>query len=206
MGNTQWVTTTQVLQALRTSDDNAVWEMFHSHFYPVIFNFGRKMGLPEHDAEDTAQETMMAFLKAYRKGGYDREKGRLSHWLFGVAKKVIMNRRKKMPPERQISDKTTGTSFWNMLEDEQNALVQVTWEGEWRQMVLRKCLDRAKEECGDKVFQAFELYALSQLPIEEVCKRLKMSRNAIYIAKTRVLTRLRKLERQFDEDCEGSLS
>jgi|WetSurMetagenome_2_1015567.scaffolds.fasta_scaffold226932_2 RNA polymerase sigma factor (sigma-70 family) len=206
MGKTQWVTTTQVLQALKTSDDNAVWEMFHSHFYPVIYNFGRKMGLSEHDAEDSAQEAMMAFLKAYRKGGYDREKGRLCHWLYGVARKVIMNRRKKVPPEKQIADNTTGTSYWNLVRDDQNALAQVTWDGEWRQMVLQKCLERAKEECGDKVFQAFELYALSQLPLEEVCKQMNMSKNAVYIAKTRVLTRLRKLEHQFDDDCEGSLS
>lgn len=206
MGKTQWVTTTQVLQALKTSDDSAVWELFHRHFYPVIFNFGKKMGLADHDSEDAAQETMMAFLKAYRKGGYDREKGRLCHWLFGVARKVLMNRRKKIVPERQVPDNTTGTSFWNLLEDNQGAAALVTWDGEWRQMVLKRCLDQAREECGEKVFQAFELYAISQLPIEEVCQKLKMSRNAVYIAKTRVLTRLRKLEHQFDDECEGSLS
>jgi len=206
MGKMEWITTTQVLQALKTSEDSEVWQMFHSHFYPVIFNFGRKLGLTEQDAEDAAQETMVAFLKAYRKGNYDREKGRLTQWLFGVARKVIMNRQKRVNPEKQKLDKTTGTSFWNLLQDEDSTAARCTWDAEWRSMVLKKCLDRVRCECGEKTFQAFEMYAVSQLSVDEVSQRLGMSKNAVYIAKNRVLSRLRQLEHDFDDLCEGSLA
>ncbi len=180
--------------------------MFHSHFYPVIVNFGKKMGLMDADAEDIAQETMIVFLKAYRKGNYDREKGRLSNWLFGVARKVILNRRKKIPQEKQIPDQSAGTPFWNLLQDEQGAAVQCTWDDEWRKMVLKKCLARVQKECGAKVYQAFEMYAVSDIPADEVSRRLNISKNAVYIAKNRILTRLRELEREFDDFYEGSFS
>lgn len=188
----QWVTTTQVLEDLKAPNDELAWQRFCEHFRPVVVNFARQLGLSATDAEDAAQETMVAFLKAFRDGKYDREKGRLSNWLFGVAKRVILNLRGHQPLERLIADKTTGTSFWDLVQDDHD--IKCSWETQWRQMVLTRCLKQARQELDPKVFEAFELYAISQMPVEEVAQRLKMSRNAVYIAKSRVLSRLRQLE------------
>ena len=65
-------------------------------------------------------------------------------------------------------------------------------------MVLTKCLEQARRELDPNVFEAFELYALSEIPVDDVAQRLRMSRNAVYIAKSRVLSRLRELEHQFE--------
>lgn len=193
----QWVTTTQVLEELKTSNEEQVWRRFCDHFRPVVVNFACHLGLSATDAEDAAQETMVEFLKAFRSGKYDREKGHLGNWLFGVARRVILNLRGHQPLERLVADKTTGTSFWDLIQDDHS--IKHSWETQWRQMVLTKCLEQARRELDSKVFEAFELYALSETPVEEVAQRLKMSRNAVYIAKSRVLSRLRQLERQFDE-------
>ena len=192
----EWVTTTQVLEDLRESNDTVAWISFRDHFYPVIFNFAKTLGLSATDAEDAAQETMLAFLKAFRDGKYNREKGQFSHWLFGVAKRVILNFRKRLPREHFVADNTMGTSFWDMMADE-NA-VRHTWDTEWRHMVLERCLQQARRELDQKVFKAFELYALFQNPVEDVSKTLGMSRNAVYIAKSRVLSRLRHLQQDFE--------
>ena len=128
-----WVTTTQVLEDLKESNDILAWTSFRDHFYPVIFNFAKTLGLSATDAEDAAQETMLAFLKAFRNGKYDREKGQFSHWLFGVARRVILNFRKRLPRKHFITDNTTGTSFWDMVADENT--VRHTWDTEWRYMV-----------------------------------------------------------------------
>ena len=193
----QWITTTQVLEDLRGTEDSLAWNKFRDHFYPMIFNFARSLGLSAADAEDAAQETMLAFLKALRDGKYDKERGQLSHWLFGVAKKVILNFRKRLPREHFVADATTGTSFWDMVQDD-NA-VRHTWDNEWRRMVLEKCLRQARRQLDQKVFKAFELYALFQKPVTEVAQTLGMSRNAVYIAKSRVLSKLRQLQQDFEE-------
>jgi len=192
----RWVTTTQVLEELKTSNEAQAWRRFCDHFRPVVVDFARRLGLSTTDAEDAAQETMVEFLKAFRGGKYDREKGRLSSWLFGVARRVILNLRGRQPLERLVADKTTGTSFWDLIQDDHS--IKRSWETQWRQMVLTKCLEQARRELDPKVFEAFELYALSEKPVDEVAQRLKMSRNAVYIAKSRVLSRLRQLERQFE--------
>jgi RNA polymerase sigma-70 factor (ECF subfamily) len=191
-----WITTTQVLEDLRRPDDTLVWDEFCTHFRPVVVKFALHLGLPAADAEDAAQETMLSFLKAFRNGKYAREKGRLSNWLFGVARRVILNLRGRRPLEQLIADKTTGTSFWDLVQDDRQ--MEQTWDMQWRRMVLEKCLAQARREFDPKVFGAFEQYALAGVAVDEVCRRLAMSRNAVYIAKSRVLSRLRELRRQFE--------
>ena len=192
----EWVTTTQVLEGLKTSNDTLAWQRFCEHFHPVVVNFARRLGLSPTDAEDAAQETMVAFLKAFRNGKYDREKGRLSAWLLGVSKRVILNFRGNRPLERLIADKTTGTSFWDMIQDDHS--IKHTWDTEWRRTVLSNCLQQARRETAPEVYEAFELYALLEIPVDDVAQRLGVSQNAVYISKSRVLSRLRHLERQFE--------
>lgn len=200
----EWVTTTQVLEDLKGSNDALAWNSFRDHFYPIILKFTKKLGLPQSYAEDAAQETMLTFLKAFRAGRYNKQKGRLSSWVFGVTWRVILNYRKRLPREHVIPDDTTGTSFWDMIEDEK-AIIH-TWESEWQKHILEKCLLQACSEFNGKAFDAFKLYALEQKPVEEVCLALDMSANAVYIAKSRVLSRLRQLRQDIEVEPGGVTS
>jgi RNA polymerase sigma factor (sigma-70 family) len=189
----EWMTTTQVLEDLKARGDSPVWERFHDYFHGMVVRFARHAGLSAADAEDAAQETMLAFVKAFREGKYDRDKGRLRDWLFGVAKRVTLNMRSRLPKEQLMADKT-GTSFWDMVTDDDGA--ERAWQEEWQKMVLVRCLEQARREMDADVFRAFELYAMQEEPVDKVAEQLKMSRNAVYIAKSRVLARLRELEKE----------
>jgi len=195
MDAAEWMTTTQVLEDLKGRGDSAAWERFNGHFHAMVVRFARHAGLSAADAEDAAQETMLTFVKAFREGKYEREKGRLRDWLFGVAKRVTLNIRSRLPREQLIGDRT-GTSFWEMVEDDDS--IERSWDDEWRKAVLSICLEQARREMDRGVFRAFELYALEEKQVGDVAKELKMSRNAVYIAKSRVLARLRQLEEQFE--------
>ena len=195
--NMRWMTTTKALEELKDSNDAAVWKQFQEYFYPVVVNFARASGLSSTDAEDAAQQTMLTFVQAYRAGKYDREKGRLSGWLYGLARKVILNYRKHQPREKLISDGTTKTSFWNNIEDEESA--RETWDRHWRQTLLERSLQQVRRETDKKVFEAFELYAIMEKSAEEVAEQLGISTNAVYIAKSRVLTRLRQLQKELED-------
>ncbi len=58
----EWITTTQVLETLKTSDNAVVWQGFRDNFFPILVNFARHIGLNPTDAEDAAQNTMLEFL------------------------------------------------------------------------------------------------------------------------------------------------
>lgn len=193
----QWITTTQILDDLKCSDNSVVWKRFSDHFYPVIFAFSKSMGLSTADAEDVTQDTIIQFLRLYRAGKFHRQKGHLSHWVFGVARNVIRDFIKKKPPERNVSDSNTRTSFWASIQDDK--AMQHTWTVQWQRSVLDRCLSKVRSEVDPKTYRAFEMYAMDQQPVEQVCNTLDMTPNAVYVAKNRVLTKIRELKKRYDE-------
>lgn len=193
-----WITTSSVLDGLADSGNKAAWGQLVSNFRGPVLGFAARMGLQTEEAEDVAQETLLAFAHGYQNNRYDRSKGRLSKWLFGIAyRQVKYAFRKRQHTPRQISTATDGTTFWSSVPDEHTATV--SWDETWGNAVLAQCLDQAKNEVQSATFQAFELTTLGKLPPDEVAASLGMSKNAVVLAKHRVVKRLRELQMQYEE-------
>ena len=187
-----WQTTTQILERLQGREDPEAWRALCTHFDPVIRGFARQLGLNAQDAEDAAQETLATLVKGLRNGRYDRTKGRLSAWLFGVARNVVLHLRSHRPREQAL-----GTQYDDRLPDDR--AMQMTWDGQWQRVLLGHGLAQVRGETDPNVFEAFRLYCLEERPVDEVAERLGMSRNAVYIAKSRVLTSLRRWEDRLED-------
>ena len=61
----EWVTTSTMLQRLSDFDDRGAWERFSARFLHPIQAYARKRGLGHEEAEDVAQESLLAFAQAY---------------------------------------------------------------------------------------------------------------------------------------------
>lgn len=195
----EWVTTTTILDRLHDAQDDTAWNRFLERFRTPIISFCRKLGLSSSDAEDVAQETLLAFLESYRKKAYKRGRGRLSHYLFGIAhNKILLARRKIAAQERQVGHSDEGTGFWSAVPDPSAA--EDAWEREWREAVLSQCLDQIRREVSFQTFEAFRLVVFEQMEPAAVAERLEMTRNAVFIAKHRVGNRLRDLCALWEEE------
>ena len=67
---------TMLLNALHDPTDTGAWTEFNRRYKPLILLVAKRLGLRDSDAEDVCQETMIAFIEAYRKKMYDRETSR----------------------------------------------------------------------------------------------------------------------------------
>ena len=56
-------TTTAMLEGLRDPGNETVWRDFDERYRPVLIGFAQRLGLTAADAEDAAQETLLAFMK-----------------------------------------------------------------------------------------------------------------------------------------------
>lgn len=193
----EWLTTTTVLHDLRDLANESAWERFATRFRAPVIGFGKRMGLREADAEDLAQETLFAFAKKYREGAYDPAKGRLHDWLFGIAYRQGLKIRERLArAEAQSPTQNATESFWSQLPTKQEATA--TWSEEWARAVLTECLQQARCEFEAATIQAFEMFALAGRPATEVAEQLGITRNAVFIAKHRVLKRLRELQESYE--------
>ena len=192
--NSEWITTTIVLKGLAESENSQAWSSFAGYFRPVLVGFGRNAGLGPDDAEDFAQQVMLEFVKAYQAGKYVRQKGRLRHWLFGIARNVLAQRFRAQGRVRRCE--SNGQALQDLADPH---AAEHLWQQQWQKMALQICLDRARREFDKKTFAAFDMYALQEHEPRQVGEELGLSRNAVYIAKSRVLSRIRELIEQFDE-------
>lgn len=175
---------------LKDHANSRVWTEFCARYRPVLVAFGRRLGLSEDDAQDAAQETLLAFADAYRRGQYARDKGRLRAWLCGIARNQIHQLQRCGHRRPHSVDPDHKTRLLEAVSDEDD--LAVIWEDEWRKRLIQACLDEARRHLGDQTVQAFVLFVLQEWPADQVASRLGLSRNAVFKAKRRVLSHMRE--------------
>ena len=193
-------TTTAMLEALHDPDNATVWEQFDRRYRPILIGFARNLGLGDQDAADIAQETLARFLSEYREGRYDREKGRLGAWLVGIARYRILDLRRRRAGKYQLA----GESAIVDLDDDKH-LSQV-WEDERRHAVLRNAMEQLREtsRTDPKTIKVFEMLMIHGVAPQAVADELEITVHDVYLAKSRVAQRLRKIveriETEYDDD------
>ena len=185
-------TNTSLLDGLRDPTNRTVWQGFVERYRPLIERFALRRGFDEADAQDVAQQTLIAFCIAYQEGKYDRDKGRLRFWLFGIARNQIRTLRKRPRREVQTTDETSQTGLINRIPDDDSDM-EKHWDEEWRAAVLRQCLDEVRREFDAKSIEAFELFAWKGLPAQQVGECLGLTPNAVFIVKHRIMKRIKEL-------------
>jgi DNA-directed RNA polymerase specialized sigma24 family protein len=74
------------------------------------------------------------------------------------------------------------------------------WDAEWHRAVLMQCLQDISEEVDAKTIRAFVLFAWKGWPVDKVASELGVSRNAVYQAKKRVLSKMRTRQQYWEEN------
>jgi RNA polymerase sigma-70 factor (ECF subfamily) len=191
-------TTTELLVDLRDSANASAWTLLNSRYRPIIVGYARRCGLQDADAQDIAQDTLAEFLRAYQAGNYDRDRGsRLRDWLKGFAANRVreFHRKRAKSREHQVSPDGSRTDLLLRVPDQGEP---GAWDQEWTAHLLSECVRAVQVKFDAKTLRAFELYGIQQRPADEVAGALGMTRNAVYIAKSRVLERMRTLFVDFD--------
>ncbi len=185
-------TSTRLLEGLKQAEDGTIWRQFDQRYRPLLLNYARRLGLAGADAEDATQQSLIAFCTAYQQGKYDRDKGRLRSWLFGIARRQIKRAiRRRYDGQMQVHAHTDQTSFFAQIADEDRW--EAMWEEQWQQAVLAECLREVRTQFDAKTIQAFELFAWKGLSAKQVARDLGISENAVFLAKHRILKRVREL-------------
>lgn len=192
----EWITTSTILSRLRAFDDQSMWEQFHTRFRAPLLAFVRRFGLTDSAAEDVVQETLLAFAQAYREGRYDPAKGRLSSWLFGIAFRQASSARRSQARTRARQAPGSGDTFWDETPDPQEA--EQAWDREWEVARLAQSIEQLRREVTQRTFRIFELLVQQQRSPDEAAAELGMTRDAVYVAKHRLLKRLGELVNQHD--------
>lgn len=189
-------TSTDLLEAMKDPANQPAWREFDHRYRPLVLAVARRLGLDQADAEDAAQDTLAAFLEAYHRQQYDRQKGHLRGFLRVVAyNKVRDIQRRSARYNKHLAAGSGRTDFMAGIPDEH---VEAMWDQELSKAVLRQCLQEVRHELSPHMFEAFELVTLRQWPPKKVAEHLGVSTAVVYQSKHRVLNRIRALLPEMD--------
>jgi len=193
-------TTTAMLEALHDPANAEVWEAFDGRYRSILIGFARNLGLNDQDAADVAQETLVRFVKEYREGRYDRERGRLGAWLVGIARFRILDHRRRRGSGAQLIDEAVAAK----LDDERH-LTQI-WENERRHAILQAAMREFREtsRTDPRTIEIFEMLMVHGLTPQAVAEQHGVTTHDVYLAKSRVAQGLRKvvdrIQAEYDDE------
>jgi RNA polymerase sigma-70 factor (ECF subfamily) len=187
-----------LLERIRDAADAPSWDEFWNRYWPLVFRFAKRRGCSDVTAQDVVQDVMIEVFKGRELFHYDPTKGRFRDWLGGVVRNVVSTRRQR-PAERV---RGVGGSAEHGLAEfaDPRDPTDDDWKDLFDDAVLAALLDVVRREVSPATYQAFELLAIQGLSGSDVARLTGLSRNAAYLARKRVLARLRELGESYREE------
>jgi RNA polymerase sigma-70 factor (ECF subfamily) len=176
-------TSTSLLRLLREPGRQRAWERFVDLYGPLLLHWARQR-LPEDEAEELVQEIFTRLLEKLPQFTYEPGK-RFRGWLYTVALHCRHDwlRRRGREPAGGAPAVEEAAGPDNVAEFR---------EEEHRRYLVRRALAVMRAEFEPATWRACWEVAAEGRPAAEVAAELGISPNAVYIARHRVLRRLRQ--------------
>lgn len=183
-------TSASLLQRLRHQPDGDAWRRLVQIYTPYLQQWLGRYGLQSSDVDDLIQEVLAVVVREMPQFEHNQRQGAFRRWL----RTILVNRLRGFWRARQ-SRPPTGNSdlaqMLNQLEDPQSGLSQL-WDKEHDRHVMARLLEQIEPEFKPATWQAFRRVVLDGKDEETVAAEAGLSVNAVFIAKSRVLARLRR--------------
>lgn len=183
-------TPVSLLKRLRVAKpDDAEWRRLHDIYLPLVrLWLGRVPGLGD-ESSDLAQEVLIVVVRELPRFDRQRE-GSFRAWLRQVTvnRARAFSRQRRPRPASAIDDQSE--IFLAKLQDPASELTK-QWDREHDEHVLRKLLATTEPCFTAKTWRAFLGLAIEGQPASKVAAELGLTENAVLIAKSRVLKKLR---------------
>jgi len=177
-------TSTSLLEQFQQAPGQQTWSRFVRLYTPLLFYWARKLGMREADAADLVQDVFTILVQKLPTFQYDQGKGFRS-WL----RTVLLNKWRSSLRRGANAPKTVQEGLGE-VPDPQGPEELV--EAEYRQHLLSNALDLMKSEFPFKTWKACWEHVVLGRPAAEVAAELGIVVGAVYVAKSRVLSRVRQ--------------
>lgn len=174
-----------LLERLRRPDDPEAWRRFVELYSPLLFEWSRRNRVPEADAGDLVQNVLVILLK--QMPAFERRPGgSFRGWLFTVLRNTWRDQCRAQARQPVIAG---GVSPDEHRRVDSNA--EVT-ESEYRSYLLRRVVRVLQSDFPEPTWRAFWMHVVEGRPAAEVAVTAGVTPNAVYLARGRVLKRLRE--------------
>jgi len=178
-------TSISLLKRLHGPEYAGAWGRFVDLYTPLLYAWALRIEEESHAAADLVQDVFLVLVREMQHFSY-QEQGSFRAWL----KTVMLNhwraglRRRKLPSPLMGSDQLAGTPDPREPAD--------FAEEDYRRHLVARAMDLMQCEFQPQTWKACWESVVEDRSVEDVAREFGMTPNAVYLAKSRVLRRLRQ--------------
>lgn len=177
-------TPVSLLVRLKDPANEEAWNEFVDLYGPLVYGWMVRQGLPAADAADCVQETLVRLLRTLPTFEYDRKRS-FRAWLKVVAVSALQDFYRRSGRLKAADALAATPSYVEDPADEFH-------EHEYRRYLLHRVMELVRREFQPTTWAAFHEVVIAQKPAAEVAAELDLTVNAVYLARSRVLRKMRE--------------
>jgi RNA polymerase sigma-70 factor, ECF subfamily len=177
-------TSASLLERLRRPGEEAAWTRFVKLYSPLLYTWAHHLGLHDPDAADLVQEVFATLVQKLPEFEYDQQNSFRS-WLRTVTLNKWRDRCRRRVPAALAPDDAA-------LAQLAAAETETFGEAEYRQHLVTRALQLMQSEFSPLTWKACWEHVVAGRRAAEVAAELGISAGSVYVAKSRVLCRLRE--------------
>lgn len=180
---------------LRDPQDEQAWAEFLEVYEPLIERLGRRKGLQNADVRELVQDVLVSVAGAVERWEPSADRGTFRGWLSTITRNLTVNLLKREARHPRASG---NSDFQRLLEQQPDPKCGTTalFDLEYRRQVFQWATDRIRHEFQPSTWSAFWTTCVDGISVDAAAAELGMSRGAIYVARSRVMNRLREVIEQ----------
>jgi RNA polymerase sigma-70 factor (ECF subfamily) len=183
-------TSDSLLERLAGAPTDDDWRRLNDLYQPLLRTWIARAGVPTSDVDDLVQDVLVVVFR--KVGGFERRgKGAFRAWL----RTILTNRvRDYFRGQKYRPTATGGSDFQRWLDELESpdSALSRQWDHDHDVHVLKSLMQRVQGDFAPATWQAFRRHALEGEPAVQVAEALGLSLNAVLLAKSHVLKRLRQ--------------
>lgn len=190
---TQFPETNEMLIArVKDLGDSASWSEFVGIYHTAILRMARRRGMQEADAMDVIQQVFVSVARSIESWSPVSGGPPFRAWLATIARNAITNALARQPLDAAHG----GSSFVSHLQSlpAQSSIAATRSEliRETKHQAVLWAADQIRGEFNCDVWQCFWMTAIEGKSVAEVAVALNRSPGSIYVARYRVVARLKE--------------
>jgi RNA polymerase sigma-70 factor (ECF subfamily) len=184
-------TSASLLERARAGPDAEAWRRLVDLYTPLLHAWIRRYALQHSDAEDIVQEVLATLARELPAFRYDPQRGTFRSWLRAILVHRLQAFFRGPQSRPQPAGGSDSVRLLEQLADPASDLSRM-WDQEHDRHVAHRLLAAIQPDFEATTWRAFQRTTLDGIKPSVVAAELGVSVNAVFVAKSRVLRRLRK--------------